>query len=96
MTYLGEFSPFQAVVGNSHSGISINYGECLASPIHVLTISYFGGNSPPCSMVKILNDPTATPSGIYVTDCTSPVPNRLSAPGVATFINSDGSCRGGG
>ena len=92
LTYFGESSPF-TFIGNSSSGIGIAYGGCRMSPIHVLTIS-FGGISTACDRIKIVPDPTAAPPGIYVTDCTVPVPNLLTAKGGWAVINPDASCPG--
>ena len=72
--YLGEAvtAPFTRR-GNSQTGITISYGMCLSSPIHVLTISFFvQGTTPNCCCYFILPDHAAVPHGIHVTDCSDP------------------------
>lgn len=90
LTYLGESSQFD-VIGNSPNGVAVAYGGCRTSPIHVLTINY-SGTSTACDRIKIMPDPTATPPGIYVTDCATPVPNLLTARGGWAVINPDNTC----
>jgi hypothetical protein len=92
LTNVGETvtPPFQSF-GHSSYGIAIAYGACLTSPIHVLTITYLG-TSAPCDMIRVVEDPSATPPGIYVTDCAEPIPHLLTGIGGATYINNDGTC----
>jgi hypothetical protein len=92
LTWVGDASPFTSVIGNTQVGIAVAYGACLVSPIHVVTATYMG-ISPACDMLRVVADPTATPPGIYVTDCVLPTPNLLPiALGGAGYINNDGSC----
>ncbi|MCK5645104.1 MAG: hypothetical protein KAJ19_30165 [Gammaproteobacteria bacterium] len=92
LTYLGESSPFDAVIGNSQTGIAISYGACLSSPISLLEIMYFGmGLSETCSFISVRPSPS-TPSGnIEVADCSDP-PNVLFSVGGDLVINPDESC----
>ena len=90
LTYFGESSPFVNTYGNSQGGFGVSYGTCLKSPIHVLTISY-SGVSAACDMIRVVDDPTAIPPGIYVTSCQM-WPNPFIASGGAAYINNDGSC----
>ena len=84
--------PFLSI-GNARDGIAITYGGCSASPLMVLTLTYFGnGTAGSCSYLKIEADPTASPPGIYVVDCVYPVPNLLTTTGGMAVVNPDGSC----
>jgi hypothetical protein len=93
-TYPGEeiMIPNGAKCGNSYSGISFAYGECLSSPIHILTIRYvLYGTSAPLSYLKVVADSHAHPPGIYMVDCNRPYPNLLPALGGRACINNDGT-----
>jgi hypothetical protein len=93
MTYLAELvtAPYIGI-GSSPFGIAIAYGGCFPSPNMILTLQYFAsGVSPPCGYVRVVDDPTAIPPGIYVTDCDSP-PNLLTATGGSASVNPDPSC----
>ena len=81
--------------GDASSGVGISYGVCRCSPIYVAMVLYAGGSTPdPCDLIFVLDDPTANPPGIYMTDCTSPEPvQREIGRGGAAYINDgvDGS-----
>jgi hypothetical protein len=73
-------------------GCAIAFGGCMPSPNMMLTIQYFGnGFSPTCGYIQVMPDPSATPPGIYVTDCSSP-PLLLNATGGDVVINPDATC----
>ncbi|MFH1754418.1 MAG: hypothetical protein ABIA59_01835 [Candidatus Latescibacterota bacterium] len=92
LTYLGETSPFDVVIGNSKTGIAISYGACLTAPILLLEIWYFGiGLSEPCSIVSVQPSPSAPSGNIEVADCSVP-PNVLFATGADLVINPDPFC----
>ncbi|UCH83871.1 MAG: BACON domain-containing protein [Candidatus Latescibacterota bacterium] len=86
--YLGDMSPFPLIIGTSQEGISIAYGECLSSPIHVLTMNIFGqGMSlPDCPFVVL---PHPNEGAIYVVDCDQ---IKLTAEGGITYVNSTLPC----
>ena len=85
--WLGENSPFPIVIGNSQDGISIAYGACLASPIHILSINYFcQGLSETCSWLYICPDPLAPTGLIEVVDCNQ---QKLIASGGVLWVNPD-------
>jgi hypothetical protein len=93
VTYLSEaVTPPYIGIGNSQAGIAIAYGSCIPSPAMILTLQFFGsGITSPCCFMHVIADPTATPPGIYVTDCASP-PNLLTATGGEAIVNPDPSC----
>ncbi|NIO29536.1 MAG: hypothetical protein GTO29_13395 [Candidatus Latescibacteria bacterium] len=92
MTWIGyTLPPFPTVIGDPQTGITIAYGTCLVSPIHLTTITYCGCNSPSCSMIRVVPDPAAIPQGVLVADCADP-PNLIVATGGAAFINPDATC----
>lgn len=92
LTWIGDTipPPFFAI-GTSQSGIAIGYTACYASPIHVLTVMYMGVSAP-CDLIRVVADPTATPPGIYVYDCSIPA-IILTATGGAARINPNGTCQ---
>jgi hypothetical protein len=92
-TYLAEsVTPPNMGIGNSQTGIAIAYGGCVTSPNMVLTLQYFGqGTTPECCCLYVEADPTASPPGIYVTDCSEP-PLLLQAYGGIAAVNANGGC----
>jgi hypothetical protein len=93
MTYLAETpTPPYICIGNSQTGVACAYGGCVPSPNVIMTLTFFGsGISAPCSYCQVMADPSATPPGIYVTDCASP-PNLLNATGGDVVINPIPGC----
>jgi hypothetical protein len=93
LTYLSDaVTPPYISIGNSQTGIAIAYGMCVPSPNMILTLQFFAqGLSGPCSYCQVMEDPTANPPGIYVTDCASP-PNLLTATGGDVVINPEPGC----
>lgn len=94
--YLGEeipaSLPWGAGIGNSQRGISLAYGECRHNTVHILTIRYIlYGTSAPLSYLEVIAHPTARPPGIYMVDCSTPVPELYTAVGGRAYINNDGS-----
>jgi hypothetical protein len=92
--YLGEEIPASlpgGCIGNSQRGISIAYGACQSSPVHILTIRYYMyGTSAPMSYLEVVEDPTAIPPGINMVDCNHN-PQMFPALGGRAYINNDGS-----
>jgi hypothetical protein len=97
MTYIAETvtAPYLKIgtcAGPGATGCAIAYGACMPSPNMMLMIQYFSmGMTPPCSYLQVMADPTATPPGIYVTDCSDP-PNLLAATGGDVVINPIAGC----
>jgi hypothetical protein len=96
-TYLSEAvtAPYIKIgtcAGPGATGCAIAYGSCVASPNMILTIQYFSqGTTPNCCCLYVEGDPSATPPGIYVTDCSDP-PLLLRAGGGSVWINWNYSC----
>lgn len=95
-TYLGDFSPFEVYLGNSQTGISIAYGECLSGTIVLLRITYlFDGSSATCGKLEITGDPAEIqyPNDPIIADCgsRSTIAKHVVQGGVL-FVNPDGSC----
>jgi hypothetical protein len=93
--YLGDIlaAPNGLAVGNAPTGVAVGYGECLQSPIHILTISYYvSGTSDPCSSLEVV--PGNDPNGIVSVDCSGNLV-VLEVGGKANFNVSqvsEGSC----
>ncbi len=91
-TYLGEAWPYTTTIGNTQTGAAVAYGACLSGPIYLVAVQYYvQGLTPPCSFCQIVADPTATPPGIYVADCSDP-PNVVTATGGDVVINPVEGC----
>ena len=89
-TYLGEFSPFPTVIGDSRNGITIAYGQCLTGPIHILTMTYLcQGLTPPCGYMRVVSHPNGAPPGLLAADCNETI---VPVQGYTSYINNDGSC----
>jgi hypothetical protein len=91
---LGVTSPFQAVIGNVLTGISIGYGLCLTGDNLILTANFLGDSgSSPCSFITIAPDPGTTSGGIELVDCLFPFPGKFSFGRMGQgIVNGDGSC----
>jgi len=91
-THIGDETDF-LFLGNSQTGISISYMECLTSPIDVMRITYlFDGTSSACGFLEVVADPEAVPNAILAVDCHPYDPSRLEATGGRLYVNADGSC----
>jgi hypothetical protein len=89
-TWLSDSYVQPVVIGDSQNGISVGYGACLPTPIHVLTILYFGnGATEPCCMYPVLPHPDATSGRVEVIDCEF---NSLFATAGTSIVNSDDGC----
>jgi hypothetical protein len=73
-TYLGDDIVFPKTIGNSQYDVAIAFDACLTTPVHVLTINYYGtGQSTTCCEYPVLagaNDPNIGPSSV---DCSNNV-----------------------
>jgi hypothetical protein len=83
-------SPCDPPCGNSQTGMTISFGQCLSDDIHVTTISYVvQGTTLDCCLYPVTPDPS-TPSGkIEVVDCSSQV---LYSTGRVNTINANRTC----
>jgi hypothetical protein len=92
--YLSDSPVFPVTIGNSQTGVAVGYGACLASPIHVLTLTYFAqGLTPSCCCYRAFPDPQIQSSMVEVVDC-----NNQLLFGTAGFgvVNADDTCLTGG
>ena len=68
--YLSDTALYPVTIGNSQTGVSIGYGACVAGPIHVLTMNFFGqGLTGSCCFYNVVADPAASSGQIEVVDC---------------------------
>jgi hypothetical protein len=85
--YWGETSPY-AVTGNTQTGITVNYGACLASDILVTTVLYLkDSQSGRCATIRAVPDPAAPSGTIEVYDCSG---NTLVGGSQPLVINPGG------
>ncbi len=69
-------------LGISQTGVTVDYGACLAGPVHVLTVSYITlGSTAPCCEY-----PTTM---VQITDCAN---NTVAVGDAIHTINGDGTC----
>jgi len=70
--YLGEeMTTGNIKTGNATTGCSVAYGQCHATPINMLMISYYvDGPSDPCSYLEVVPDPKSQTGEINIVDCT--------------------------
>jgi len=89
-TFLSDTNMFPVTVGNSQAGVSIGYGSCRFSPIHVQTMNFFTmGTTLPCCPYWVRPDPVAPSGHIEVVDCSY---NLLYATGGVGLINAAPQC----
>jgi hypothetical protein len=89
-TYLSDGDQAGAAVGDTQTGLSIGYGACSASPVAVVSMSFFGaGLSAPCCQYPILPHPI---TGLIIFNDCIPVdlPGQAGPP--ATINGDDAVC----
>jgi hypothetical protein len=86
-----EQSPYTIIRGNSQSGVTVDYGSCVAAPVHVLTIAYFsaGLGGPRCCLYPVFADPGAASGQIEVIDCGGAT---VFAQGLTNTVNGNSNC----
>jgi len=88
-TYMSETSPY-TVTGNTRTGITVDYGACLASDILITTILYLkNAGSGYCTTLTPVADPAAASGAIEVYDCNG---NVLAGTGQPLLINPRDNC----
>jgi hypothetical protein len=92
-THIGDQTPY-LFIGNSQTGISVAYGECLSAPINIMTITYlFDGTSSACGYLEVVAHKYGPPAGLFTVDCQDEeAPIKLIPQGARLFVNADGSC----
>ena len=79
--------------GDAVTGAEVFYGMCRTGPIYVAMVIYTSTPGPgPCDVISVQGNPSANPPGIYMTDCTLPIPiqHQILTCGAAIF--NDGTC----
>jgi len=90
LVYLADNPGFPWVQGDVWNGITVCYNECLAGPILVTTINFFGqGFSPTCSRIEVVPHPAAESGRVEVVDCAD---NIVTATGGPAIVNQDLGC----
>jgi hypothetical protein len=93
-TYLSDANVFPVTIGNSQSGVSIGYGTCRSSPIHLQTISFFTqALTQPCCRYFVVAHPGAESGDIEMVDCLDTI---LAASSVIAVVNGSDTCPCGG
>jgi hypothetical protein len=90
--WLSDTVPFPVTVGSTHgpTGIAMGYGNCLSSPIHVMSVNYFAyGTSVPCSWMKVIPPPDLPSGNIEVVDCGN---NLIFGTGGTMIVNPTEDC----
>jgi hypothetical protein len=96
-TWLSDDVPVPVHIGNTQDptlGLSVAFGECLNSPVHVGTINYATkGTALPCCaypIIKATGDNYPEIDGPIVVLCSDP--SRVAGIGVDVVINSEPQC----
>jgi hypothetical protein len=91
MTYIGEATGGIGIPENSVlDGIGIVYGECMASPILLVTVEFFAtGLSPACCYLSMVAAPFAASGRIEALDCND---NLMFPSGGQAIINPLPDC----
>jgi hypothetical protein len=89
VVHIGENSDF-AKIGDTLSGVVIQYGECLPAPINSLRVTYFANTlTENCCYWPALAAPDEPSGEIRVLDCES---NVVYGTGGRAIANPDGTC----
>ena len=88
--WLSDTRVFPNTVGNSQTGVIVNYGSCLQAPTHVLTMNFIVfGPTPPCCYYPVQPDPMNPSGHIESVDCASQV---WEAGDIPAIINPTPNC----
>ena len=92
--HLGDLAVFETVLGTSVSGIGIAYGQCMTGDFLILTANFTGtGNTPACSYISIIPDPSAPSGEIEIVDCQLPNPAKQTFLRLGQgIVSGDGTC----
>lgn len=89
-TYIGDTTNFPVSIGTSQTGMAVAYGACLAGPVVVMGINFFGsGMSEPCCEYPIAGDPKSASGKIEIVDCWQQIEIAGSLPAI---VNPDATC----
>ena len=77
--------------GDAVTGVEVTYGMCKVGPIYVAMVTYSGSPNP-CDIISVQGDPSANPPGIYMMDCTLPIPIQHQILTCRAAIFNDGTC----
>lgn len=92
-TWLSDTAMFGVTLGDSQNGVSVGYGSCLSSPIHVLTVNFVcQGLTENCCSYKVHPHPDVISGEIEVVDCSM---NTLFAIGGRAVVNPTTGCECG-
>jgi len=65
----GYSSPFAGVVGNPYSGVAVDFGSCLTTPILVMTLDFIATASIDCSQLHVVASPLEPTGMVTTADC---------------------------
>lgn len=83
--FVSDTGVFPVTLGDSQTGVSIGFGQCLQVPIHVLSANYFGqGLTDECCYYWVQPHPDGTSGRVELVNCT---PALLYGDGGAAIIN---------
>lgn len=91
LAHVGDTAQFPTTIGVTISGISVSYGACLSSPIHLVTANFVGaGTTGACGLFSIVASPDSQFDQVEVADCDF---QRLLIPrGGQARLNPDATC----
>jgi hypothetical protein len=88
--HLGDTWDFDVHMGTTITGASVAYDACLDGPIHLVTVSFTGNNTAPCTYIKIVPDPASLYGRIEAADCDQ---NIIFPTGGWAIVNVNDNCR---
>jgi hypothetical protein len=92
-SYISDTNIFPVTLGDSQTGVSIGFGQCLQVPIHVLTVNYFGdGTTDECCFYWIYPHPAGTSGEIEMVNCNQQI--LYGSSGAAIINPNDVDCMG--
>jgi hypothetical protein len=88
--FLADMNPFPATVGNSQTGVTVDYDSCLSGTVHIQTMIFFTqATTPSCCRWSVVPHPGASSGRIEVRDCDDQVMYGYQWTAV---INANPSC----
>ena len=94
LTWVSDTVPADYIVtGDSQSGITILFDDCVLYPHIILTITYMGnGLSEPCGEIRLVSHPDVVPERLIMIGCQDPPQGMTGANHSKIYINGNASC----
>lgn len=88
--FLSDTGVFPVTIGGSQTGVSIGYGSCNGTPLHILSINLFAqGAFSFCCIWPVVPDPNVPSNRIEVVDCGGQL---IYGSGLNGLLNGNATC----